>query len=128
MQAFGIRYNYVLLCYAVIGIIGFAFAFMAAVSFFSMYNSLITIITNLDSTGNKKRSQYILNNLLFVLILLLITAFAPALIPIFKLPDWINIASFVLMLIVVIRFNRMFNYIHGSAGRTFFPGRVRHKI
>jgi monovalent cation:H+ antiporter-2, CPA2 family len=124
----GISHNYTILCYVVVGGIGVIFAIMAAVNFFSMYNSLISIITNLDSTGNKKRSQYILNNLLFVLILLLTTAFAPALIPIFKLPEWINLASFVLMLIVIIRFNRMFNYLHYSAQKDFFPCRHRHKI
>jgi len=125
----GIGKQYLFFAYIGLVFLGLIFGYMAAANFFSMYNSTLSIITNLDTTGNKKRSQYILNNLLFALMLLMVSVFSPVLITLFNLPGWINIASFMLLLFVIFRFNRMFNYLHYSAEKAIFPGTLKqHKI
>jgi len=80
-----------------------------------MYKTLITIITNIYMTGNDKNSKVVLNNLMLALVLLLLTIFSPVFIVLFKLPAGINFISLFLLILVLLRFKRLFNIVHHTS-------------
>ena len=108
--------------YFVLGVLSLFILYLIYRKSCHMYRILVEILTSLDSAGNKKKSAYLLSNLLLALFLLLITIFSPILIVFFKMPNWINVFSFILLLLVILRFKKLFNYVHYSSSKgNYFP-------
>ncbi|NTV24190.1 MAG: cation:proton antiporter [Nanoarchaeota archaeon] len=75
---------------------------------------LIKIISSLTPGSNESKARYILDNLFLALIFLLITVSSPILIVVFKLPNWINLISFALLVLVYLRFRKVFSIVHNT--------------
>ncbi|MEM3374790.1 MAG: cation:proton antiporter [Candidatus Woesearchaeota archaeon] len=86
-----------------------------------MFKILTRIISNIYSGTSEEQSKNIIKNLLLALLLLLITIFSPLLIVLFKLPNWINIISFLFLVVMIIRFGRLFNIVHNTSKHIYFP-------
>jgi Kef-type K+ transport system membrane component KefB len=82
-----------------------------------MRTILAQIISNLHFEGSVDRSLKLLDNLVLALMLLLITIFSPLLIVVIKLPEWINLVSFILLVVVIIRFRMIFNMVHSISNK-----------
>lgn len=82
---------------------------------------LIRIIENIYSGATENQANEIIQNLYFALIFLLFTIYSPLLIALFNLPKWINLISFILLLIIIIRFSRLFNIVHITSKHIYFP-------
>ncbi|MEM4397926.1 MAG: cation:proton antiporter [Candidatus Woesearchaeota archaeon] len=83
--------------------------------------NLKRIILNIYPGSSEKQISLIMQNILLAFIFLIITIFSPLFILIFKLPTWINIASFLLLILVILRFNRLFNIVHHTSKHVYFP-------
>jgi monovalent cation:H+ antiporter-2, CPA2 family len=106
----------------------FVFAISMCIMVYMIYSRtkhglkvLCQIITNLYSGSSNTKSEIIVSNLLLSLMLLLITIFSPILIVLFKLPGWINVITFLLLIFMVFRFKRLFNIVHHTSKSIYFP-------
>ncbi len=90
-----------------------------------MFAILCQIITNLYCGSSNNKSESLLRNLLVALFLLLITIFSPLLIVLFNMPVWINIASFILLIIMIAKFKTLFNMVHHTSIKNMFFPRYR---
>lgn len=87
-----------------------------------MHRTIAQMISNLYFFGNIERSKSIVTNLVLALFLLLVTVFSPVLVVLFRMPPWINLASLILLILVLARFKLLFNMVHYASSKSvFFP-------
>jgi glucan phosphoethanolaminetransferase (alkaline phosphatase superfamily) len=113
-----------LITYALHFAFGISMCIMAYIIFTRTKHSLkvlCQIITNLYSGSSNTKSEIIVSNLLLSLVLLLVTIFSPILIVLFKLPEWINLVTFVLLIWMIFRFKMLFNIVHHTSKSIYFP-------
>ncbi|MFH2020080.1 MAG: cation:proton antiporter [archaeon] len=70
------------------------------------------IISNTYCMPNDRRANIVLRDMVLAISFLLITIYSPVLIVLFKMPEWINILSFALLILMILRFRRLFSIIH----------------
>jgi monovalent cation:H+ antiporter-2, CPA2 family len=82
------------------------------------FRLLSQMIANIFSFTSLKKSDNVLRSLLFAVFCLFMTIYSPALIVLFKMPKFLNIISFVMLIAMMFWFRKLFSVIHKASFST----------